>query len=212
MQKPDKFPWAAGGFDKDTREVEDLAFIQEPPNLEDVSGRKSVFLEKLGYRVRHRLSQKEIETIYHGLPPEQSWVCLQPLDLQRLYARHCRMIRGANKMLTIARSWTLPLPKDAPEIGIAWWVDEDGCDRLSDNAELGLRTAVQIAGLQVDLYSYKQPVNLPAGVAHRNAADIVPLEEYNSKKLKGFTPPIIADLGRLRGIRKAIQDLSLIHI
>ena len=108
-------------------------------------------------------------------------------------------------MLSIARSWPGALSAAEAEVAIYWWHDETGRDSLSDNAEMGLRTAVHIAGLQPVLYGYgKPPVNLPNGVEHRDANTILPFEEFVRHR-KSYDHAVVADLARLRGMRAAVD-------
>jgi hypothetical protein len=91
----------------------------------------------------------------------------------------------------------------AAEVVIYWWHDESGCESLSDNAVMGLRTAVQIAGLQPVLYGYKKPLNLPSGVEYKDANAILTLEDFTERRKK-IPPAVVADLARLRGMDQAV--------
>ena len=86
----------------------------------------------------------------HGV----KWVNLHPEALGTLYTRHRETVLAAREMLRLARSRP-PLAATAEQdVAVYWWHDDSGRDRLSDNSEMGLRTAVQIAGLQPVLYGY----------------------------------------------------------
>ena len=76
---------------------------------------------------------------------------------------------------------------------------------MSDNSEMGLRTAVEIAGLQPVLYGYRRPLNLPAGVEFKDATDLLPLERFTELRQKKYAHAVIADLARLRGMKRAVD-------
>ena len=100
---------------------------------------------------------------------------------------------GAGKMLNIARSWPRALSTMEAEVAIYIyiyiyiyrWHGEDGCERLSDNSAMGLRTTVQIAGLQPVFYGYgKPPLNLPSGVEYKDANEVLTFEEFTVHRKK----------------------------
>ena len=124
--------------------------------------------------------------------------------MEKLYKRHRAMAVAAGHMLSIARSWSHSLNAADPEVAIYWWHDEDGVESLSDNSEMGLRTAVDIAGLQPVLYGYRRPLNLQVGVEFKDASDLLPLEEFTKLRRK-YKHAVIADLARLRGMKKAVD-------
>ena len=152
----------------------ELSAKEVPP--EDTPKGLRDFFEKEGYTIRHKLSRAEIEACSAENPP--SWVCVEKESMEKMYKRHRAMALASRNMLSTARSWPHPLALADPEVAIYWWHDEDGCERLSDNSVMGLRTAVEIAGLQPVLYGYREPLNLPAGVKFKDATDLLPLERF----------------------------------
>ena len=108
-------------------------------------------------------------------------------------------------MLTLAQCWPNALSTTAEEVAIYWWHDESGCQQLSDNSVMGLRTAVRIAGLQPVLYGYGQPpMNLPSGVEYKDANSILPIAEFTEHR-KSYAHAVVADLARLRGMKAALD-------
>ena len=160
------------------------------------------FFEQAGYTVRHKLSRAELAAC--GQSTQVQWVTVQAEAMEKLYRRHRDMLLASSKMLNLARSWLDTLHTLASEVAIYWWHDEDGCELLSDSSVMGLRTAVHIAGLQPVLYGYKKPLNLPGGVEYKDAAEVLTLEEFTEHR-KYYPPAVVADLARLRGMKKAVD-------
>ena len=179
MAKP-RFEWSAGGLNVAAKTLAELSAKELPP--EGITKGLRGFLEKEGYTIRHKLSRAEIEAC--SASNQLLWVCPSPESMEKMYKRHRAMALAARNMLSTARSWPHPLALADPEVAIYWWHDEDGCERLSDNSEMGLRTAVEIAGLQPVLYGYRRPLNLPAGVEFKDATDLLPLERFTELRRK----------------------------
>ncbi len=166
--------------------------------------------QKRPHRLQLRAMKDKLKR--SGLQPgakasaKQRWICLKQPELEALYKRHKRAIECANERLTSekehARNSTAAEapPEDA---AIYWWVDESGSDKLSDNNEMGLKTAVTIGGLQpVKLYSYARPSNLPTGCDWCSAEEVMTREEWTEKRSHGSKPANVADVGRLRAVVK----------
>ena len=196
-----RFQWSTGGLDVAARTLLELQAKEVPP--EDPPARLREFFEREGYTVRHKLSRAEIAACgeTHGV----QWVTLHAEALEKLYKRHHAMVLAAGKMLNIARSWPQALSTVDAEVAIYWWHDEQGCERLSDNSAMGLRTAVQIAGLQPVLYGYKKHLNLPSLVEYKDATELLTLEGFIELRKK-YAHAVVADLARLRGMKKAVDE------
>ena len=179
MAKP-RFEWSAGGLNVAAKTLAELSAKEVPP--EDTPTGLRDFFEKEGYTIRHKLSRAEIEACSAPNPPW--WVGLSSVGMEKMYKRHRAMALAATNILRTERSWPHPLAPAEPEVAIYWWHDEDGCERLSDNSEMGLRTAVDIAGLQPVLYGYRKPLNLPVGVEFKDATDLLPLERFTELRQK----------------------------
>ena len=89
------------------------------------------------------------------------WFCLSPSENKALYGRHRANIVVANERLQfeIGAASEGPLQPDADEIGIYFWYDETGCDRLSDNNRKGLETAVVLGGISAKLIIFIHRAN-----------------------------------------------------
>ena len=195
-----KLQWSAGGLDVTATRLQDLQQIDVPPEVPSRQAR--TFLERAGYTVRHKLTKREIG---YCAKTEGTWVCVDAEECAKLYARHRDMLLAANKMLDLARPFPQPLPSIAAEVAIHWWHDEQDCENLSDNAVMGLRTAYHIAGLQPVLYGYKKHLNLPSGVQYKDATEALSLDEFKHYR-QNYAAALVADLARLRGIKKAVDD------
>ena len=199
MAKP-RFKCLAGGLDVAAKTLAELQEKEAPP--EDPPCQLREFLEREGYTVRHKLSQAEIAACNKS--SEVKWITLQADAMEKLYRRHRAMVLAAGKMLNIARSWPHALPAMEAEVAMYWWHDEQGCEQLSDNSAMGLRTAVQTAGLQPVFYGYRKPSNLPSGVEYKDATEVLTLEQFTEHR-KHYPHAVIADLARLRGMKKAVD-------
>ena len=83
------------------------------------------------------------------------------------------------------------------------------CLCLSDNNEFGLRTSVNIGGLRVKVYGYKEkPTNLPAGVEWCDAEQLLPWAEWLKRRQNGSKPANIADLGKLRAVKLEFETFG----
>ena len=134
-----------------------------------------------------------------------TWVCASPAEYRQLYERHRSNIIAANGRLALeieAASIGRPLHPDADEVGIYVWCDLTGCGRLPDNNAKGLETAVALGDISAKVYSYSKPVNLPVGVEWCDAEDVLPSAERAFLTGKGVSPAVLADLARLRAMKK----------
>lgn len=201
------FAWSAGGLDVSTTELKDLQSLEGEvskllPADEMYYKDMRQMLESRGYSVRTKISGV-------GKTKKAKWLSVKHDELRLLYDRHRDSVMAANERLQFERNAEQqngPLIQNAPEVGIFWWQDESGHKLLSDNNVMGLQTACVIGGLQPVLYSYERPDNLPAGVTWADAKDVMPAAECESYKAKLHAVACIADLGRLRGMKKAIAE------
>ena len=99
-----------------------------------------------------------------------------------------------------------PVQKDSVEVGVFWWHDESGGSKLSDNNELGLASAHDIAGLRCVLYSYRCPDNLPSGVMWNDASTILSEEDYETYKGRGWKAHLVAAYGRLLAMERELSN------
>ena len=222
-KRPDGWAWAAGGLDLNARSLGELRPTEVPPA--DPPKALRVFFEGRGYKVRckgrarrpyrGKGAAKESacsqspgpRRVRKSVMKKAVWFCLSPRENKVLYGRHRMAITDANERLQfeIGAESEGPLQQDAEEIGIYWWDDPTGCGRLSDNNRKGLLTAVVLGGIAAKLYSYTAPTNLPHGVEWRSAEDVLPSHERDVYRSQKVSPAVIADLGRLRAMKKELE-------
>ena len=200
-----KFAWSAGGLDASATDLKDLktldAELLELKPTEDMYYKDMRrFLESRGYIVRTKI----MGNTQKRQGKKHKWVSVPYNDL-----RHRASVGAANERLQLERTaekHSGPLPQNAAEVCFFWWTDASGRKLLSDNNVMGLQTACEIGGLQPVLYAYERPDNLPARVTWRDAKDVMPIPEYESYIANKHAIARIADLGRLRGMKKAIEE------
>jgi len=217
----ERFAWSAGGLDLNIEDLCDLRPSAAPPLVEPTQVRGA--LEKLGYLVRRKMPHMDSQprngaSSAAGLvkkrvakkkgrgsqPGRAKWVVLRRGELLQLYNQHRDGVLAANARLAVEQS-ARGLQPDAVEVGVFWWHDEGDAGELSDNNLMGLRTALHIGGLEVHLYAYEKPSNLPEGVQWQDARAIMPLEEYWSIRERGWKPANVGDLGRMRAIAEKMK-------
>ena len=214
-KRPHGWTWAAGGLDlNNTWSLGELRPTEVPPARPPDALR--AFFEARGYKVRYSKKAGKKSACSQNPGPRRVrksvvkkvvWLCLSPSDQKVLYGRHRENIVAANERLqfeTRAESEGA-LQLDADEIGIYFWYDETGCDKLSDNNRQGLETAVVLGGISVKLYSYIEPANVPHGVEWRSAEDVLPSHERDAYQGRGISLAVIATLARLRAMKKELD-------
>ncbi|MCP4241591.1 MAG: protein kinase [bacterium] len=86
---------------------------------------------------------------------------------------------------------------------LAFWSAEEGDSRLADAAVHGLASAARLSGLEVHLWTTQSFENVPGGVRVREATEILGRPEFDAAVARVGHVAVVADLLRLRAIRRS---------
>lgn len=173
--------------------------MEIPPPVGEVGGQK---------KLRAALSKLDVPVPSRFRVPDGSMQCLTVEELACAYTRRRNHAIGAARL----QAWADARPATpggavSAQRAYAFWHDDtcppDGPAVLPEAAEVGLRSAATKGCLGVILLSYQQitlPPDIP--ITSRGCEHLLPFVEFAAARACGVAVPLLADLVRLRAIRR----------
>jgi hypothetical protein len=95
--------------------------------------------------------------------------------------------------------------KELSRVGHAFWAGQplDAEVTLPGYAQIGARSCVLLAGMEIIVWTYGKVHGLPDGVIRKSADDLLPLGEAESLLARGLRIQHLSDIVRLKGIENS---------